>query len=93
MADADTDFEGWTDAEKTAKIAHTYSACMHSVDLINAVIATPADYTDDATILSRNIEHCNIILGKTGYWTTEDLTPLQNAAAVDTSAFDALVAG
>ena len=93
MSDADSDFEGWTDEEKTAKIAQTYSACMHSVDLINAVVATPADHTDDPGILSRNIEHVNIILGKTGYWTTEDLTPLQNAAAANTAPFDALVAG
>ena len=56
------------------------------------VVAAPADHATDAGSLTRNIEHINIYLNKTGYWTTEDLTPLQNAVAVDQGPFNAAVA-
>ena len=61
------------------QIAQHYSACMDSVNLINA--GQPEDMTDEdwADCLSRNKEHLNIMLAK-DFWTTEDLTPLQQAA-------------
>ena len=61
------------------QIAKHYSAAMDSVALINA--GKPEDMldTDWAVCLSRNKEHLNIMLAK-DYWTTEDLTPLQDAA-------------
>lgn len=61
------------------QIAQNYSACMDSVNLINA--GQPEDMTDEdwADCLSRNKEHLKIMLAKP-YWTTEDLTPLQQAA-------------
>ena len=90
--DADKDFEGWTDEEKAARIAHVYAGCLASVAHINMVVAAPADHATDAGALTRNIEHINIYLAKTGYWTTEDLTPLQNAVAVDQGPFNAAVA-
>ena len=61
------------------QIAKHYSACMDSVNLINA--GQPEDMTDAdwADCLSRNKEHLKIMLAK-DFWTTEDLTPLQQAA-------------
>ena len=62
------------------QIAQHYSAAMDSVNLINAgkpVQMTDADWTD---CLSRNKEHLKIMIAK-DFWTTEDLTPLQQAAA------------
>ena len=74
------------------EIAHHYRSAMDSVTIINQVIANPEEYKNDETILSRNINHLNVMLDM-DYWTTEDLTPFQNAVAVDTSAFDTLVSG
>ena len=39
------------------EIAQHYRACMDSVNIINAVIAAPADYADDETVLQRNVDH------------------------------------
>jgi hypothetical protein len=61
------------------QIAQHYSAAMDSVNLINGGQPegmTDAEWTD---CLSRNKEHLKIMLAK-DYWTTEDLTPLQQAA-------------
>ena len=67
------------------EIAKHYSACMDSVDLINAVIAAPNDYSDDPTVLQRNVEHLE---GMVNYehWTTEDMTPLNNAITAGNAA-------
>ena len=61
------------------QIAKHYSACMDSVNLINA--GQPEKMTDEdwADCLSRNKEHLNIMLAK-DFWTTEDLTPLRLAS-------------
>lgn len=61
------------------QIAQHYSACMDSVNLINA--GQPEGMTDEdwADCLQRNRDHLKIMLAKP-YWTTEDLTPLQQAA-------------
>lgn len=62
------------------QIAQHYSAAMDSVNLINAgkpVQMTDADWAD---CLSRNKEHLKIMVAK-DFWTDEDLTPLQQAAA------------
>ena len=81
-----------TDEEKAARIAHVYAGCLASAAHINMIVAAPADHASDAGSLTRNIEHINIYLNKTGYWTTEDLTPLQDAVAVDQTAFNEAVA-
>ena len=62
------------------EIARHYSAAMDSVNLINA--GQPEGMLDDewADTLSRNKEHLNIMLAK-DFWTNEDLSPLQAAAA------------
>ena len=61
------------------QIAQHYSACMDSVNLINGT--KPEKMTDEdwADCLSRNKEHLKIMLAK-DFWTTEDLTPLQDAS-------------
>jgi len=61
------------------QIAQHYSACMDSVNLINA--GQPEKMTDEdwADCLSRNKEHLKIMLAKP-FWTTEDLAPLQAAS-------------
>ena len=63
-----------------AQIAQHYSAAMDSVNLINA--GKPDNTTDEdwADCLSRNKEHLKIMVVK-DFWTTEDLTPLQQEAA------------
>jgi hypothetical protein len=62
------------------QIAKHYSACLDSVNLINGEKAEMMSDEDWADTLERNREHLRIMLAKP-YWTTEDLTPLQAAAA------------
>jgi hypothetical protein len=61
------------------QIAQHYSAAMDSVNLINAGKPEMMSDTDWADCLSRNKEHLKIMLAK-DFWTTEDLTPLQQAS-------------
>jgi hypothetical protein len=61
------------------QIAQHYSAAMDSVNLINGGQPEGMTDADWADCLSRNKEHLVIMLAK-DYWTTEDLTPLQQAA-------------
>jgi hypothetical protein len=62
------------------EIARHYSAAMDSVNLLNAGQPEGMSDEDWADTLSRNKEHLNIMLAK-DYWTNEDLSPLQAAAA------------
>lgn len=55
-----------------------YSAAMDSVNLINDLLAKPDLSDAEQERLKRNVEHLEIILGRVA-WTTEDLTPLQDA--------------
>ena len=59
-------------------IAQHYSAAMDSVNLINAGKPEGMNDTEWADCVSRNVEHLKIMLAK-DFWTTEDLTPLQQA--------------
>ena len=63
-----------------AQIAQHYSAAMDSVNLINAGKPVQMSDAEWADCLSRNKEHLKIMVAK-DFWTTEDLTPLQQAAA------------
>ena len=67
------------------EIAQHYSACMDSVNLINAVVAAPADYADDETVLQRNVDHLAAMVLQ-DYWTTEDMTPLNDAVTAGNAA-------
>ena len=62
------------------QIAKHYSAAMDSVTLINALKAKPVLTSEETGTMARNQEHLELMLAKE-YWTTEDLTPLQSAAA------------
>jgi hypothetical protein len=61
------------------EITRHYSACMDSVNLINA--GKPENMNDEewTDTVARNKEHLKIMLAK-DFWTTEDLTPLQQAS-------------
>ena len=62
------------------QIAQHYSAAMDSVNLINAGKPEGMSDADWADCLARNKEHLRIMVAK-DFWTTEDLAPLQAAAA------------
>ena len=62
------------------QIAQHYKAAMDSVDLINGGKPDFMSDADWADCVKRNKEHLNIMIAK-DFWTTEDLTPLTNAAA------------
>lgn len=61
------------------QIAQHYSAAMDSVNLINGGKPEKLSDAEWADCLSRNKEHLRIMLAK-DFWTTEDLTPLQQAS-------------
>jgi hypothetical protein len=61
------------------QIAKHYSACMDSVNLINAGQPEGMTAEDWADCVARNKEHLVLMLAKP-FWTTEDLTPLQAAS-------------
>jgi hypothetical protein len=62
------------------EIARHYSACMDSVNLINAGQPEGMEDAEWADCVARNKEHLAIMLAK-DFWTTEDLAPLQAASA------------
>jgi hypothetical protein len=62
------------------QIAKHFSACMDSVNLINAGQPEGMDDQEWADTMARNKEHLVIMLAK-DFWTDQDLTPLQAAAA------------
>jgi hypothetical protein len=62
------------------QIAKHYSAAMDSVNLINGEKPEGVEDAEWADTIARNKEHLNIMLAK-DFWTTEDLAPLQAAAA------------
>ena len=73
------------EVETPEEITQHYSAAMESVNLINAVIAAPSDYTDDPTVLNRrftgpHVDHLKLVIDWT-FWTDEDLSPFTDAIA------------
>ena len=62
------------------EIARHYAAALDSVNLINAGKPEGVDDAEWADTVARNKEHLNIMLAK-DFWTTEDLSPLEEAAA------------
>ena len=62
------------------EIAKHYSAAMDSVNLINAGKPEGMTAEDWADCLARNKEHLKIMVAK-DFWTTENLTPLEEASA------------
>ena len=72
-----------SDTLTAEEIAQHYSAAMDSVNLINALMAQDSRTTDEQDTVSRNVEHLQIMVAK-DYWTTEDLTPFNNAITAGT---------
>ena len=60
------------------EIAQHYSAAMDSVNLINALMAQESRTAEEQDTVDRNVDHLEIMVNK-DFWTTEDLTPLNNA--------------
>jgi hypothetical protein len=64
------------------EIAQHYSAAMDSVNFINELIAGQHDERmtaeEKTDAIQRNKDHLKIMVAK-DFWTTEDLTPFQNA--------------
>ena len=62
------------------QIAQHYKAAIDSVNLING--SKPSFMSDEDWIacIKRNKDHLAVMITK-NFWTTEDLTPLRNAAA------------
>ena len=67
-----------SDTPSAEEIAGHYSAAMDSVNLINALMAQDSRTTEEQETVARNVEHLQLMVTK-DYWTTEDLTPLNNA--------------
>ena len=67
-----------SDEPTAEEIAQHYTSAMDSVNLINAVIAAPSDYTDDPTVLNRNVDHLKLVIDWT-FWTSENMTPFTDA--------------
>jgi len=69
-----------TELTQEEMIQRHYSAAIDSVNLINA--GKPANMSDAdwADMVARNKEHLQIMIAK-DFWTTQDLAPLQAAAA------------
>ena len=62
------------------QIAKHYSACMDSVNLLNAGQPEGMEDAEWADTVARNKEHLVLMLAK-DYWTDEDMTAIQQAAA------------
>ena len=68
-----------TETITAEEIAQHYKAAMDSVNLINGTKPERMAAEDWADCLVRNKEHLKIMLAK-DFWTTENLTPLQEAS-------------
>ena len=62
------------------EIAHHYSAAMDSVNLINTLVAQETLTDEEQDTIDRNVAHLQLMVTK-DYWTTEDLTPFNDAIA------------
>ena len=61
-----------------AEIQKHYDAALDSVTLITDLMALDSRDDDQTATVARNVEHLQIMVAK-DYWTTEDLTPFNNA--------------
>lgn len=67
------------DEEITAEeIAKHYDHAGHSVIKINQLLALDERTQQDLDRIDRNVQHLEIMVAK-DYWTTEDLTPFNDA--------------
>ena len=65
------------------EVARQYAVALESVDLINYYAALGLDSLDDEQTaeVDRNVRHLEIMVSRP-YWTTQDLTPLNDAIAL-----------
>jgi hypothetical protein len=68
-----------TQTTSAEEIARHYSACMDSVNLINAGQPEGMEDADWADTVARNKEHLKIMLAK-DFWTTQDLSAIRSAS-------------
>lgn len=66
------------------EIAGHYTAAMDSVNLINRLVAQASLTSEEQDTVDRNVEHLQIMVAK-DYWTTEDLTPFNDAITAGTA--------
>ena len=62
------------------EVQRHYNAAMYSVNLLNAGKPEEMDQAEWDDTVDRNVEHLKIMVAK-DYWTTQDLTPLNDAIA------------
>lgn len=62
------------------RIAKHYSACLDSVWVINEVLANTNKYTEDSTLIERNVQHLEA-MRQVDFWTNEDMSPIDEAIA------------
>jgi hypothetical protein len=62
------------------EVQQHYNAVMDSVNLLNAGKPDEMDQAEWDDTVDRNVEHLKIMVAK-DYWTTQDLTPLNEAIA------------
>ena len=62
------------------EVQQNYNAAMDSVNLIDAGKPDEMDQAEWDETVARNVEHLKIMVAK-DYWTTQDLTPLNEAIA------------
>ena len=65
------------------EIAANYTAMGHSVDLLNAGKPEDMEDGDWTEMVSRNVEHLQLMVAK-DYWTSEDMTAVNAAIAANT---------
>jgi len=68
-----------TQAPTAEEIARHYSACLDSVNLINAGQPEGIEDAEWADTVARNKEHLVLMLAK-DFWTTENLSAIQAAS-------------
>lgn len=66
------------------EIANHYNAAMDSVNLINRLVAQSSLTEEEQDDIDRNVRHLQIMVAK-DYWTTEDLTPFNDAITAGTA--------
>ena len=67
------------------RIAKHYRACLDSVWVINDAIANTDKYTDDDTVIQRNVQHLEGMRRAT-FWTDENMAPIDAAIAAGNAA-------
>ena len=66
------------------EIARQYSVAGDSVTVINELVALSERDDEQVDRLRRNIGHLELVVAK-DFWTTEDLTPFNNAITAGTA--------